>query len=204
MKNSFIFACVLFIMLTNSCTSTKIISSWRAPETDLNINEFNKVLIIALLDNENNRFKVEHEIAKYLNGKGVVSHDYLTDAFNNKYKEQITNKIKIDGFDGIVLIRLIDVDKERAYVPSRRQYNAEDYQGFGDYYLKNNYNYNDSEYYLNTKTYVLKTDIYSLKADKIIWIGITETFELIGIKKMTNKISKVIYKQMNLEGFIKN
>ena len=204
MKNSLVCTFLLFTMLLTSCSSTKIISSWRMPESHIHINELSKVLIVALLDNEKNRFKAEHQIVKYLKGKGVVSHDYLTDDFNNKYKDQITKKIKTDGFDGIVLMHLIDIDKERDYAPSQRQYIEDDYKGFGDYYLKNNYNYKDSEYYINTQTYVLKTDIYSLKAEKIIWTGITETFEPSGIKKMTNEISKVIYKQMVQEGFIKN
>ena len=41
------------------------------------------------------------------------------------------------------------------------------------------------------------------KDNKIIWSGITETFEPNGIRKMTNEISRVVYRQMVAEGFIR-
>ena len=57
--------------------------------------ELNKVLIIALIENEANRYKAEHQIVKYLEGKGVVSHDYLDASMNGKSDEEIMKKIKI-------------------------------------------------------------------------------------------------------------
>ena len=64
------------------------------------MDELNKVLVIALIENETNRYKAEHQIVKYLDGKGVVSHDYFDTASNEKNEEAIMAKIKNDGFDG--------------------------------------------------------------------------------------------------------
>ncbi len=178
-------------------------SSWRQPDKHVHIDELNKVLVIALIENETNRYKAEHQIVKYLDGKGFVSHEYLDDKFNRKNETEIMDKIKTDGFDGIVLMRLIDVDKERIYIPIRENYYPNDFQNFGGYYKVHHYRYLTSGYYLTTKTYTLETVIFSLKENKIIWSGITETFEPEGIKKMTNEISKVIYKQMVQEKFIR-
>ena len=204
MKKSIFYSCLLLTMFLISCTSTKIVSSWRQSDKHVHIDELNKVLVIALIENETNRYKAEHQIVKYLDGKGFVSHEYLDDSFNKKNETEIMNKIRNDGFDGIVLMRLIDVDKERVYVPSETNYYPNDFQNFGGYYLTQHYRYKTSGYYMTTKTYILETVIFSLKDNKIIWSGITETFEPEGIKKMTNEISKVIYKQMVEEKFIRN
>ena len=203
MKKSIFYSCLLLTMFLISCTSTKIVSSWRQPDKHVHIDELNKVLVIALIENETNRYKAEHQIVKYLDGKGFVSHEYLDDSFNRKNETEIMDKVRNDGFDGIVLMRLIDVDKERVYVPSETNYYPNDFQNFGGYYLTHHYRYKISGYYMTTKTYILETIIFSIKDNKIIWTGITETFEPEGIKKMTNEISKAVYKQMVEEKFIR-
>lgn len=189
--------------MTISCTSTKITNSWRDPKRHIHMDELNKVLVIALIENETNRYKAEHQIVKYLEGKGVVSHDYLDTNFNEKSEEEIIKKIRKDGFDGIVLMYLLDVDKERVYMPGEINYNKNGSANFGEHYLRNHQRYMTQGFYVTTKTYILETVIFSLKDNKIIWSGITETFEPRGIKKMTNEISRVIYKQMIAEGFIR-
>ncbi len=203
MKKSIFYNCLFLTILFASCTSTKIVNSWREPDKHVHMNELNKVLVIALIENEINRYKAEHQIVKYLDGKGFVSHDYLDDSFNQKNETEIMQKIKEDGFDGIVLMRLVDVDKETVFIPAENNYYPTDFQNFGDYYKMHHYRYQTSGYYLTTKTYILETVIFSVRDNKIIWTGITETFEPDGIKKMTNEISKVIYKQMVQEGFIR-
>ena len=195
-------SCIIIIMLTISCTSTRITSSWRDPKRHVHMEELNKVLIIALIENETNRYKAEHQIVKYLEGKGVVSHDYLDANMNGKSEEEIMRKIRNDGFDGIVLMYLLDVDKERIYMPDEINYNQNSSVNFGEYYLKNHQRYLKEGSYITTKTYILETVIFSLKDNTIIWSGITKTFEPSGIKRMTKEISKVIYKQMIAEGFI--
>jgi hypothetical protein len=195
MKKSIFYSCLLFILFLVSCNSTKIVSSWREPDKHVHMNELNKVLVIALIENETNRYKAEHQIVKYLNGKGFVSHDYLDDNFNRKSETEIIDQIKKDGFDGIVIMRLVDVDKEKLYIPSETKQYPEDYQNFGGFYQTQHYRYQTSGYYITTKTYILETVVFSLKDNKIIWTGITETFEPDGIKRMTNEISKVVYKQ---------
>jgi hypothetical protein len=193
---------IIIIILTISCTSTRITSSWRDSKRHVHMEELNKVLIVALIENETNRYKAEHQIVKYLKGKGVVSHDYLDANFNERSKEEIMEKIKDDGFDGIVLMYLLDVDKERIYMSDEINNNENGSSNFGAHYLRNHQRYIIQGPYITTKTYILETIIFSLKENKIIWSGITETFEPSGIKKMTNEISRVIYKQMIAEGFI--
>ena len=112
MKNIFRNA-ILITVFFCSCSTTKITSSWKEPNTHLFTGEWNKILVVALLKNETNRRKVEEELLNYLNGKGIVSYKYLNDDFNKIDEVKFRNKIKADGFDGAITLRLIDIDKEK-------------------------------------------------------------------------------------------
>ncbi|WP_310556283.1 hypothetical protein [Flavobacterium sp.] len=190
------------ILLVISCSSTKIVSSWSEPNKEIKINNLNKVLVVALLDNQTSQHKAEDQMVGYLNGKGEQSYNYFKSNFNKENEEAIRTKIKKDGFDGAVTMRLIDVDKEKIYTPSDANFYPMYYRDFSGYYF-NRWNYNTtSGYYTTTKTFTVETNVYSIKEDKIIWTALTETTNPDGLKTMTSEIAKVVYKQMLKEGFV--
>jgi hypothetical protein len=99
------------ITVLYSCSSTQLASSWRDPDKTIVINNLNKVLVVALFRNETNRRKAEDQMVTYLNGRGVVSYDYLDAGISAKNEDAIRDKIRGDGFDGAITMRLVDVDK---------------------------------------------------------------------------------------------
>ena len=201
MKNiKLIFA--LFIILT-SCSNTHITSSWREPDKNLKISNLNKVLVVALFKNQSSSHNAEDEMVRYLNGKGLVSYNYFTPNFNKKNENAIRLRIKKDGFDGAVTMRLLDVDKETNYSQGAITTYPVYYQTFSGYYYRNWRYYNEPGYYSPTKTYTVETNVYSIKEDKIIWSGVTETTNPEGVDKMTKEIAKIIFNKMKKEGFIK-
>ena len=194
-----------FILITAifiSCNSTKITNSWRAPDKQLHTGEWNKILVVALLKNETHRRKVEEELLNYLNGKGIVSYKYLNDDINKIGLEKLQNKIKSDGFDGAITMRLIDIDKEKVFIPEQQNLYPIYYQNFSGYLYRGWASYNKPGYYSLNKTFIVETVVYSIKEDKIIWSGITESFNPDGVVNMTGDISKLIYKKMLAEGFV--
>jgi len=193
----------LTLGILSACTSTRITSSWRESNKELAINNLNKVLVVALFKNETSRRKAEDDMVSYLEGKGVVSYEYLNNNFNKKDMEAVRNKIRQDGFDGAVTMRLLDVDKETVYSRGSIDNYPHYYHSFSGYYYRNWGFYNNPGYYFSTKTYTVETNVYSIKEDRIIWTGITETVNPDGVDKMMNEITKVVYKTMINEGFIK-
>ncbi len=202
MKKYNIILAVIFLATFASCGSTKITSSWREPDKEITINKLNKVLIVALLDNETSRRKAEDQMVAYLNGKGLVFYNYLNESFNEKDEGAIRNKIRDDGFDGAVTMRLVDVDKEEIYTKGNFSLYPNYNRNFSEYYFRNRQNFYTPGYYSTTKTYIVETNVYSIKENKIIWSGLTKTIDPKGIKKMTGEIAKVVYRKMIGEGFI--
>lgn len=202
MKKTILPALIICTAFIISCSSTRITSSWREPDKSVVVEKLNKVLVVALFKDETSRHKAEDQMAGYLNGKGIVSYNYLDANFNKANEELLRAKIRADGFDGAVTMRLVDVDKEKIYTPGNMSFYPRYYRNFSGYYYRSWSNYSQPGYYATTKTYTIETNVYSIKEDKIIWSGLTETTNPGGVKKMTEEVAQVVYKKMIKEGFI--
>lgn len=200
MKNFILTAFIISII--SACSTTRITSSWSEPDKQITIDQLKKVLVVALFKNETSRHKAEDEMAGYLKSSGVVSYDYLNESFNKQNEEGIRDKIKDDGFDGAITMRLLDVEKDTSYSPGIISSYPFYYRSFSGYYYRNLPYYSNPSYYFTTKTYTVETNVYSIKEDKIIWTALTETTNPDGVDKMMNEIASVVYKRMKNEGFL--
>ena len=202
MKNLILATYIFGILAISSCSSTKITSTWREPNKAISLNKLNKVLVVALFQNETSRRKAEDQMVSYFYGKGVASYNYLDKNISTKNENAIREKIKNDGFDGAVTMRLLDVDKEEVYSRGNISMYPSYYRNFSGYYFRNWGYFSDPGYYSTTKTYTVETNVFSIKEDKIIWSGITKTTDPSGVTKMTDEIGKVVFNEMVKEGFI--
>ena len=202
MKNLIASFIILFILLAWSCNSTQIISSWKDPSIKIHPGEWKKVLVVALLKNETHRRRAEDEMVKFLDGTGITSYSYLKSNQNPENEEILRTKLKTEGFDAAITMRLIDVDKEKIYTPEQHYLYPVHYHTFNRYYYRSWLNYTTPGYYTETKKYIIETIVYSIQNDKIIWSGITETYDPQKIEKLTDEIACVIHKRMLKEGFI--
>ncbi len=195
---------VLFLMscwVLAGCTpSTTLKSSWRDPDTQVKMGQFSKVLVVAFVKNESSRRIVEDDLAKLLKSKGIPSYQYLGQ--NSKLTEtELAAKIQEDSFDGAIVMRLIDTEKETEYVPGTGTYPSY-YGGFGSYYGRAYGGYYDPGYYKENKIYSVETNLYSLKTNKLIWSGVTNTVNPTDIDKTIGDIAKVITEEMKKQGFL--
>ena len=192
----------LFLLLT-SCASTKIVESWKEPNKEITISKLKKVLIIAMFKDETSNRKVEDQMMNFLDGKGVRSYNYLNKNFDKNNVNAIQNKIKKDGFDGALTLRLIDVDKETIYQKNARYGFPINKRDFSNYYYDNINTYNNADNFSTTKTYIIETNVYSIIENKIIWSALSETSDPQNVKKLTQDVAQAVYKQMIKDQLIK-
>lgn len=202
MKNLILITYIFGIISVSSCSSTKITSTWREPNKEVSLKKLNKVLVVALFKSETSRRKAEDQMVSYFYGKGVASYDYLDKNISEKNEQAIRDKIKKDGFDGAITMRLLDVDKEEVYSRGNISMYPSYYRNFSGYYFRNWVYFSDPGYYSTTKTYTVETNVFSIKEDKIIWTGITKTTDPNGVSKMTDEIGKAVFNEMVKEGFV--
>lgn len=202
--NKLIYCTAIVISLALiSCASTKIVESWKAPNKQISISKLQKVLVVAMFKDDTSNRKAEDQMVKFLKGKAIPSYSYLNKNFDKTKVEVIQNKIKKDGFDGAITMRLIDVDKETIYSRNGINRFPNNYRDFSNYYYDSSISYNNQENITVSKTYTIETNIYSITENKIIWSALTETSDPQGVDKMTQDVVKVAYKQMIKDGLIK-
>src|SRR6478752_2074014 len=95
-----------------SCTPTPSIQqSWTNPEQRDSTKMFQKILLVALLKDAYTRKVAEDKLAEEVRPRGVVSYNYLPNYQANADTGLISNRLRQDGFDGIVIMRFITIDK---------------------------------------------------------------------------------------------
>ena len=144
---------------------------------------------------------MEDELVKRLNGKATASYtmDFKSLDTSNGSRA-IEEKLKSEGFDGALVMRLVDVEKELNYVPGSTYPTY--YGRYGGYYGYAYGAYGSPGYYQEDKVYTIETNIYSLKTDKLMWSGTTATTNPSNLNKTINEIADVIVEKMVSEGFL--
>ena len=187
-----------------SCNTTKIASSWKAPNKQVDVHNLKKILVVAMLKSENARRKAEDEMVKFLDGKGVASYSYLKDSFNRSNEQALRTKIKEDGFDGAITMTLMEVERERIYSLSYVGIYPGNPISFTNYYYRHWPGDIRDGHYLTTKIFTVEIAIFSILDEQIIWTSETKTVNPGGVVRLTNEIAKVLQKRMLKEGFISN
>ncbi|MFT3822350.1 MAG: hypothetical protein QM731_00470 [Chitinophagaceae bacterium] len=193
---------IITAMVWGCGTSARIEKTWRDPDVTVNLSKLNKVLVVALLRNETVRRNTEDKLAAMLKGKGIASYNYLTKDVTKENEEAIKAKLKSEGFDGAVVMRLADVDKDIRYVPGTYNTYPGYYGRFWPYYWNAYPYYFQPGYYESTKTFTVETNVYSFNSDKLVWSGITTSVDPQNVDKLMDATAKVVYKKMKEEKFI--
>ncbi|WP_301922685.1 hypothetical protein [Ferruginibacter sp.] len=198
--------CLAFIAaLFSGCgTAAHIEKSWHSPEVTVDMQKLNKVLVVAILKNETNRHATEDQLVTMLKGKGVASYNYLTKEVLEEKEGEIKKRLSNEGFDGVIIMRLADVEKDVKYIPGNYSSFPGYYNRFWPYYWNIRNSFYQPGYYETTKKYTVETNVYSLLRDKLIWSGITSSSDPKNVEKLMHSVAKEVYKKMKKEGFVVN
>jgi hypothetical protein len=190
MKTLFAFCLIAILFACGS--STELQATWSDPSlTAETIKPFKKVLVIANLMNETQKRIAEDKLVASVK-KGVVavpSYTYLNPGDTNQ--KIMDMRLKGDGFDGLILMQLKDVEKSTSYTP-------------GTYY-GGRYGYYQSSpgYYSEDKIFTIETNLYSLESQKLLWAGTTSTINPSSIDQAMNEIIRAIKYDLQRKGLIK-
>lgn len=205
MKIKLLLAAVAISLFTACGPSTQITKSWSDPSLNSGMKPFNKVLVIAQLKDDSSRRIAEDKIvASSPRGNFVASYSYL------KQDQQDQNLVVADllkqGIDGIILMRLTDVEKSTDYVQGSTYYGGWGYGGgyYGGYggWGYGGSMYSTPGYYEENKTYYVETNIYDVKSNKLLWSGTTSTLNPTKINEALDEIIAALKTELTNKGLI--
>ena len=189
MKTKLFILSTLLIGLLMACASTKLEKSWADPSFSLKPSPYKKVLVVAPLKDATSQRIAEDKIVKQIKaGAGVQSYSYLktTDTDEKLLQAQLVK----DGFDGIIVMHLTDVEKSVTYNPGT---------SYGGWYGYRTYT---PGYYTEDKTFLVETNMYSVKDDKLMWSGTTSSLNPTSFDKSMDEIIYAIKTELQKKGIL--
>ena len=185
-----------------SCvTPAPIEGSWENPEVKKDTTKlFSKILFAALLKDDYTRRVMEDKLVASVNGRGVASYRYLSLSDSRMDEKLLSDRLKQDGFDGVIIMRLSPDDKQQPYQPGAY---PSYYSTWYGYYSSSFPRYNDPGYYSASNLYHIETSVYSLSSGKMIWTGITTIVQTKDTGKMAESTIAMVKEQMRRQGLVK-
>ncbi len=134
-------------------------------------------------------------VAEFKTGIAFPSYSYLSD--QDSTDKIVFNKLRHDGYDGLLLMRLTDIAQSVNVQSTGGMYGGRYGYGYG---YGNGYN--------NTtvsvdKTYYVETTIYDLVSNKLIWSGTTSTFDPASFSRTLDEIIAANRSEMVKKGILK-
>ncbi len=182
-----------------ACTpATKLEKSWLDPSvTPATIKPFNKVLVVAKLKDESSRRIAEDNVVQQIKAPtvGVPSYKVVSP---NESEPQLSAKLKEDGFDGVIIMQLKEVEKSTTYTPGT-VYAGGWYRGYrGGYWGVQT----TPGHYSEDMTYLIETSIFSLIDNKLIWAGTTSSLNPSKVEKTIDEVMAAIRADLAAKGLI--
>jgi hypothetical protein len=156
--------------------------------------KFKNILVVAISDEITKRNSVESAVVKELGIDKIKSTtsskvlDFSKIDKNNDGKVDSTKRDEVlkmltdAGYDGALVISLLDIKEQTKYVPGTVYYQPAYYGGYGGYYRGfYGYSYNTYSvvstpgYYVEKKNIYLETRLFDLKTDDLLWATKSET-----------------------------
>jgi hypothetical protein len=184
------------------CTTTKITSSWIAPEAGST--EYRKIMVAAVIENKDTSLgrKMEQHLVDDLH---TIGYDAI--GFRDLFKEgelkdtrydTVRKKLIEKGVDGVITIRLMAVEIESAYV-KERQFIDEDGAPLGNFWHQpTTIKQTQSKvgYYLTATSYYWQSSFYDVRTIALLYNSQSTAFEVTSMESLAHKYAKMIVKDL--------
>lgn len=197
------------ILFLSACSSTKVISSWSIEPASPEV--MKKVLVVGIMNDRESRDNLEISMANELNKTNKVQAVTSISLFGPKQfagltEEEITDKLKGSDFTSVMIISLLEKEKEKDYTPGYYYYTPRVY-GYNRYYRRYLYVYDEMYtpgYYTTSTKYVMQADVYTVNDDdELVYSAQTRSSDPKSVKSLAESFSDSIVKELKEKGLIK-
>lgn len=192
------------ITLIFGCTpATQLVNTWVDPSlTGTTLKPFKNVLVIARIKDETSNRVAEDKIVAKLKMPASPSYAFLLPSDTNAVS--VDQKLKNAGFDGVIAMRLTDVNQTLNYQQGSGGYYGGHYGGYYGGRMGGYYGYYGSPgYYTEDKTFYVETSIFSLESGKLMWSGTTASLNPTQLDKTLDEIIYSIRTDLTKKGLLK-
>jgi hypothetical protein len=193
---------IAILLIVTGCSSVELTGSWIVP--DAKSIEGKTVAIFVVTPRLNIREKVETQMTEKLKAKGVDAISSLDFITPGKMDIEIIKEIlKSKNVAGVIIVSLLDSQKETYYVPGTTAYYpayyGRPYYGYYGAVYSNVYN---PGYYETTTSYFIECNAYRLSDDLLVYSSQTKTVDPTNVDKFAYEYANVIVKDLVSKGVL--
>ncbi len=184
-----------------SSTSSQLVKTWRDPTyTGRNVK---KVLVIGLSPTAKNQQAFEYAVADRLQKVGVQPFPGYDVLPRGKMADEETIKAVVakEGIEIVIVTKVVTMRSETEYVPGTYTPSPY-YHGMSPYYAAG-YSAVYSPGYVNEAQAVyLETNAYDVEARKLVWSGLTRTFDYSSVDQVVVSVAPTIVRALQDQGVL--
>jgi len=185
------------LALTSACYhKTQLAATWSEPGAPRL--QFQKTVAVFVTKDEALRRSVEEKLAASFSN-GIPSYQVIP-RIETDDRSAILDQLRGTGFDGAVVMRVVDVSTQTSYVPGTYWYGTP-YTFAGYWRSAWAYPY-DPGYVVQDQIVSVETQVYSLAQDKLIFAARSETTNPASAGKLTDSVIRHIREDMRKKGLI--
>ncbi len=206
MKNILYFIALSFIVFScgSSSPSTSVSSSWSKPDANFSLaSSSNKVLVVAMTDDETNRRAVEDAYVRHLGNGATPSYAYFKGPISRVNQKKAVEDIQSDGFDAAMVVRLTHSQKSGGSRPTRVGLDPSIYTNFrgnisGGIGISIRPGYDNSQ-----SEYDIETTLYEFPSGDLVWSGMTVAENPKSITSLASDVSNNVFGKMRADGIVR-
>jgi hypothetical protein len=194
------FVLIVACVVAASAQSYTFRSSWKAPDIQKLDMAGKKVVAVVISSDESLRMSVEEAIARELTTRGSVGvAGYRSiPAELLKDGDQARAWFEKTGVSGVVVLRLLSVDKER--VSSSVVWTSMSYQSFNNYYATAWQTVTPIGRGREVTTIAVETLLFDVAKGGLVWGGVTETSDVKDVQTYVTGLAGAISQELQRVG----
>jgi len=197
-----IFSFITLLFIVAGCSSTSLVGSWADPEMK---SIKGNVVIFALSPRLDVRDRLETEMSDQFQAKGVNamrSMDFITPG--KMEKEAIEMILKLNNITGVIMVSLLDKEKETYYVPGSTTVYSPGYYGqpYYGYYGARYAAVYDPGYYQTTTSYFIECNAYRLEDERLVYSSQSKTVDPSSLDRFAYEYARIIIQDLEAKGVV--
>jgi hypothetical protein len=186
---------------------SQIINSWRDPGTSIQNPGFHKIVVAALIYNQDWRHQVEDYMVTLYPGSAVQSYVLMGDSVVTDESAK-SQQFKSEGYDGIVILKQTDENTTQQYIPGHAPavYNSWagywGWNGWGGPRWVTHVVPGTPDRVHNQWNWYVQVNVFSLLTNKLIYSANTVTTNPGGRVPLFEDVCIAVRSQMSAVGFL--
>jgi len=186
------------LLLSAACFhSTQLAATWHEPQA-MPLNFRHGVAIFVTRDEALRRSVEDRLVSQFPNM--TPSYRVMPVIDSTTPRQDAVAYMKEAGFDGAIIMRVVDVSVETTYVPGSYWYGRP--YGFAGYWGDAWASPYDPGYIVADRVVTIETQIYNLSKDQLLFAARSETTNPKSAKALTNSVIRHIREQLHKDGLL--